>query len=278
MWMVERNSQTEPRLQFSSTVVEPTTFEPRQPFWTQLKAAIAAQTTKQVPAPLRHGDNVVVLTHALPPGGAERQWCYLAGELKRMGHNVDFVTLFPLEGDNTHYRSLLVHDGVRLTELVQRESEARELLAEAHSTLARIIAGGVTAGMSNPFGQQLHDLVDLCAAEASRCLCTARLLQRDCRDRRIAGAVVPQIVLSFRNYNPSNFSYLANDWFQPLYSLLAQSPSVLFTGNSRAANADYARWIGIDERRVKLVPNAIDVQALSVHVPQRRMSYGASLG
>ena len=79
----------------------------------------------------------------------------------------------------------------------------------------------------------------------------------------IAGAAgvlasVPQIVMSFRNYNPTRFSYLANDWYQPLYATLARSPRILFTGNSRASNADYAQWIGIDEHRVKLVPNALD--------------------
>jgi glycosyltransferase involved in cell wall biosynthesis len=30
------------------------------------------------------------------------------------------------------------------------------------------------------------------------------------------------------------------------------------TGNSRASNADYAQWIGVDERRIKLVMNAFD--------------------
>jgi glycosyltransferase involved in cell wall biosynthesis len=75
-------------------------------------------------------------------------------------------------------------------------------------------------------------------------------------------ASVPQIVMSFRNYNPTRFSYLANDWYQPLYALLARSPRILFSGNSRASNADYAQWMGIDEHRVKLVPNAIDVSGI----------------
>ena len=83
----------------------------------------------------------------------------------------------------------------------------------------------------------------------------------------IAGAAgvlasVPQIVMSFRNYNPTRFSYLANDWYQPLYATLARSPRILFTGNSRASNADYAQWMGIDERRVKLVPNALDAEKM----------------
>ncbi len=229
-------------------------------------------------APLRRGDKVVVLTHALPPGGAERQWCYLAGELKRMGHNVDFVTQFPLEGDNKHYLPLLASDGVKLTELAQTEAGEQEMIAVVHSTLERIISGDAAQGMENPFGQQLRDLVELFArlkprvvfAQLDSCnliSATAGLL-----------AGVPQIVLSFRNYNPSRFSYLANDWFQPLYALLSQSPSVLLTGNSRAANADYARWIGVDESRIRLVPNAIDSEALPLRRPDSLLELRQELG
>jgi asparagine synthase (glutamine-hydrolysing) len=278
LWMVERNSRTEPRLQFVSKVVAPVAFEQRPPFSKELKAAIATSANVLTHSPLRRGDNVVVFTHALPPGGAERQWCYLAGELKRMGHNVDFVTQYPLEGDNKHYLPLLASDGVRLTELAQREGSDQEMLAAVHSTLERIIAGDAVAGMKNPFGHQLRDLVELFArlkprvvfAQLDSCnliAATAGLL-----------AGVPQIVLSFRNYNPSRFSYLANDWFQPLYALLSQSPSVLLTGNSRAANADYARWIGVDESCVKLVPNAIDSEALAVRHPDSLSELRRQLG
>jgi glycosyltransferase involved in cell wall biosynthesis len=69
---------------------------------------------------------------------------------------------------------------------------------------------------------------------------------------------VPRIVLSFRNYNPSNFWYLQNDWFRPLYRALCLSPRILLAGNSTDANADYARWIGIPAGRVAFIPNAID--------------------
>ena len=133
-------------------------------------------------------------------------------------------------------------------------------------------------GMENPFGQQLRDLVELFArlkprvvfAQLDSCnliAATAGLL-----------ASVPQIVVSFRNYNPSRFSYLANDWFQPLYALISQSPSVLLTGNSRAANADYARWIGVDESRVKLVPNAIDSETLALRHPDSLLELRRQLG
>jgi glycosyltransferase involved in cell wall biosynthesis len=67
-------------------------------------------------------------------------------------------------------------------------------------------------------------------------------------------------VLSFRNYNPTNFAYLDKEWFLPLYRALLQSPSIVLSGNSRPANADYAAWLGVDPARVLLVPNSIDPQ------------------
>jgi glycosyltransferase involved in cell wall biosynthesis len=71
-------------------------------------------------------------------------------------------------------------------------------------------------------------------------------------------AGVPRIVMSFRNYNPTRFAYLANAWFQPLYATLARSPRVRLSGNSRAGNEDYAQWIGCSKEAVALVPNAIE--------------------
>jgi glycosyltransferase involved in cell wall biosynthesis len=248
------------------------------PFLTEVKAAIAASAANRTHAHLRRGDKIVVFTHALPPGGAERQWCYLAGELNRMGHNVDFVTQYPLEGDNKHYRPLLASDGVRLTELAQREGDDTNLLAAVYSTLERMIGGDSAAGMENPFGQQLRDLVELFERLKPRVV----FAQLDSCNLIAATAGlmagVPQIVMSFRNYNPTRFSYLANDWFQPLYALLAQSPSVVLTGNSRAANTDYARWIGVDESRVKLVPNAIDFDALAARQADSSLDLRRQLG
>ncbi|HVE88064.1 MAG TPA: glycosyltransferase, partial [Burkholderiaceae bacterium] len=268
VWMVKQDSRTRPRLPFASEVVAPLAFECLAALWPRLRAAIDAETGTQAYVPLRRGDTVVVLTHALPPGGAERQWCYLAGDLKRMGYNVEFVTLFRLEGDDKHYLPLLASDGVKLTELAQQKVEPQEALAAVHSALDGIMSTDAAAGVRDPFGQHLRDLVDLFVRLKPRVV----FAQLDyCNVIAAAAGLLtsaPQIVLSFRNYNPSSFSYLANDWFQPLYALLAQSPSVVLTGNSRAANVDYARWIGVDERRVKLVPNAIDAGALAVRHPE----------
>ena len=232
------------------------------PFLEKFNEAVASDDAVYPPPKLRLGDRVVVLTHALPPGGAERQWCYLAGELKKMGYDVHFVTLFPLEGQGAHYLSLLTNEGIGVTEL-DLKVDQRAPLKHLRSKLERISSGNLMAETENPFGPRLHALAQLFASLRPQVV----FAQLD-YSNLVAGtagilASVPRIVLSFRNYNPSRFSYLASDWYQPLYAALARSPRILLTGNSRASNADYAQWMGIDGRRVKLVPNAIDAATIS---------------
>jgi glycosyltransferase involved in cell wall biosynthesis len=69
---------------------------------------------------------------------------------------------------------------------------------------------------------------------------------------------IPRIVLSFRNYNPTNFAYLNNSEFLPTYRLLARSGAIRFTSNFVASGDDYADWIHIERSRITRVPNAID--------------------
>ena len=263
IWMVPINHSTRRRLRFVPQVIAPSMPERRPSFLEGLKATIAADPAVHRWPALKRGDRVVVLTHALPPGGAERQWCYLAGELKRMGYEVHFVTLFPLEGQSRHYLPLLASERIEVTELNQKFDQ-QGLLAALRSTLDRMRSQNFAAGIESPFGPRLHELTDLFARLKPRVV----FAQLDYANliAAMAGvlASVPRIVLSFRNYNPTHFSYLANDWYQPLYATLARSPRILLTGNSHASNADYARWIGIDERRVKLVPNALDASKLGL--------------
>ncbi|HVG03587.1 MAG TPA: asparagine synthase (glutamine-hydrolyzing), partial [Burkholderiaceae bacterium] len=278
MWMVRRTPRTERRLQYLSTLVPPVPYERCSSLMAELKAALQGGAGTRTHAPLRRGDTVIVLTHALPPGGAERQWCYLAGELKRMGYNVEFVTLWELEGENQHYLPLLTEQGVPLTQLARRQADERETLSLVYSALKRIVSGDPGIPIEHVFGLHLRDLAELFRRLKPR----AVFAQLDYCNLLAAAAgvlaAVPQTVLSFRNYNPSRFSYLSKDWFQPLYALLVRSPSVLLTGNSDAANLDYAQWIGIDASRIELVPNAIDVDAPTTRQPRPLAELRRELG
>lgn len=260
-----------------TAATRPISYQSRSSLMSELRTAIKTAPARTL-APLHRSDSLVVLTHALPPGGAERQWCYLAGELKRQGYDVHFVTLWRVEGENSHYLPLLLREGVELTELPRRELDPSDTLAGVHIAVDRIFSGNSAGVIEDPFGSHVKELVELFTRLKPR----AVFAQLDYCNLAAAAAgtlaQVPQIVLSFRNYNPSRFPHFAQDWFQPWYALIVQSPTVVLTGNSRAANADYAQWIGVAPSHIKLIPNAVDVPALTseqqTEVDQMRREHG----
>ena len=58
----------------------------------------------------------MVCTHSLPPGGAERQWVYLAQALSEAGYVVIFVTYEPLADSNAHYLPVLQASGIEVVD------------------------------------------------------------------------------------------------------------------------------------------------------------------
>jgi glycosyltransferase involved in cell wall biosynthesis len=77
----------------------------------------------------------------------------------------------------------------------------------------------------------------------------------------LAGA--RRVLLSFRNQNPTNLPSLYQPWLRDYYQLLARSPRIVLTGNSRAGNDDYAGWLGIDPQRVRTIHNGFAPESFS---------------
>jgi asparagine synthase (glutamine-hydrolysing) len=222
---------------------------------------------------LQPGDSLVVITHALPPGGAERQWIYLAQSLAALRYKVTFVTYESLDGANGHYLPMLEQSGIALIDAAALSAEQlwQELqdvpnlhnAVEANLTgdakcLLRVMSAIAMAKPKAIFAQLDHP--NVVAAVAGRIL------------------GIQRIVVSFRNYNPTNFPYLKGHTFLPSYKLIAESGAVRFTSNFSGAGEDYADWIGIDRSRVSTIPNAVDVEALQTPSAQQLQCTAASLG
>jgi glycosyltransferase involved in cell wall biosynthesis len=228
------------------------------------------------PAPqvnLASGAPVVVLTHALPAGGAERQWCYLAHSLKKLGFAVTFVVTEELGRQNSHYLPLLRDAGIEVVEIAaQSPAEVVDRLPKGPR------AGALLGAQGNPFHVDIHLLCALLRKLNPQVV----IAQLDSTNILAAIAAhladVPRVVLSFRNYNPSNFSYLDNDWFRPCYQAACLSGRTVLVGNSTDANRDYAQWIGIPEARVHWVPNAIDEKDFAAAAPPALAGLRAELG
>ena len=217
--------------------------------------------------------HIVLLTHGLSPGGAERQWCYLAIGLKRLGYNITFVTCDWLEGELAHYKQLLTSHGIAPYEL------GRISIASLIRTLANYPnARTLLAPEATPFWIRLIQLVTL----LDHVRPIGLLAQLDPINilAGIAGTMTrtPKIIMSFRNVNPSHFSYLRNDWFLPAYRALIKNPAVILSGNSRSGNKDYAQWIGVSPKKVSYVGNAIDSGMTGYLADQAPFQIGAQDG
>src|SRR5205085_361493 len=207
------------------------------------------------------GDTVVVCTHSLPPGGAERLWVYLAQTLKEAGYDVVFVTFEPLRETNSHYKPWLEQAGVPLVDA--SNVSAWELLQHLPTD-----ALAISILQSDIIPQRIKIQLLSLARVLNRIKPKAIIAQLDIPNLLAAFAAhlsdIPMSVMSFRNYNPTNFPYIDEPWLLPAYQMLSKSKRVFFSGNHRDANRDYAEWIGILPERVAFIPNAIDAASFQL--------------
>jgi glycosyltransferase involved in cell wall biosynthesis len=202
---------------------------------------------------LERGDRVAVCTWGLGPGGAERQWVYLARDLQSAGYDVIFVTFCSLLGQDGHYAPLLSQYKIPLFD-ASKLSES-ELLSGLRimPQMKRLIEGARIAWV--------EPIIRLSTA-FDRLKPKALFLQLD--DPNILGGVagifcgIPRIVVSFRNQNPTRIEWINQDWYFEGYRLLARSEAVRFVANSEHGGKDYADWIGLTRERVHFIANTID--------------------
>jgi glycosyltransferase involved in cell wall biosynthesis len=202
---------------------------------------------------LSPGDRIAVCTHALPAGGAERQWVYLAAGLKELGYQPVFVTYGSIEGANGHYLADLRASAIE-------HFSANNVNPLKHYEEIGDMAGLLSVAKTLPGGCRTTFIK--VAAAFNTIKPKAVIAQLDQPNLVFACAAlllgIKRVVASFRNYNPTNFDYLNVPWFLPVYRNVARSGAVRFTSNFRGAGDDYADWIGMDRSRVTVIPNAID--------------------
>jgi asparagine synthase (glutamine-hydrolysing) len=197
---------------------------------------------------LRAGDKIVVFTHGLVSGGAERQWVYLAKGLAELGYTVTFVTSGRLEGQNRHYLALLKSTGV---EIISAAGQPFDI--ESYEFLRR-------------FPCHFLDVRNIAEVAALFRALNPKVVFTQLDTTNIGAAVaafvadIPGVVMSFRNYNPTNFPQWAPHWpwMEFGYRTLVGSRRIGLTGNFRAANDDYARWLDVPPAAIATIPNALD--------------------
>jgi asparagine synthase (glutamine-hydrolysing) len=197
---------------------------------------------------LNVGDKIVVFTHGLVSGGAERQWVYLAKGLAELGYDVTFVISGKLEGQNAHYLDLLERTGVEII-----SASGQPLDAESHEFMRK-------------FPCAFLDMQNIAEVAAVFRALKPKVVFTQLDTTNIGGAAaafvsdIPGVVMSFRNHNPTHFPQWAPHWpwMEFGYRSLVGSPRIRLTGNFKGANEDYARWLDVPRSTITTIPNAID--------------------
>jgi glycosyltransferase involved in cell wall biosynthesis len=76
-------------------------------------------------------------------------------------------------------------------------------------------------------------------------------------------AGVPRAVVDLRGFNPTWFETRALGSIRAAMRVLARRADVFFVTNSTPGGEDYQRWLGVRFAQWRVVPNAVDVDALS---------------
>jgi glycosyltransferase involved in cell wall biosynthesis len=242
-----------------------------QEFLEKLDNHIASDNKKINLVQDSNNKRVMVFTHALTAGGAERQWCYVAVELKKKGYDPVVVLMSGKNPETVHYLPILEQNNVDYLYLGEPE-----IIGAVNDFLGprlekKISVPDVFFHLPQLFLDKDNSFpyyIPLLIYAIRDIQPGAILCQLD--PTNILGAIagllmgIPNILLSFRNYNPTNFSYLYQDWFDHYYKIIIKSERVVLSGNSTLGNQDYANWLGIDSKRINLLKNIVPREELIV--------------
>jgi glycosyltransferase involved in cell wall biosynthesis len=189
----------------------------------------------------------------LGPGGAERQLYNLCSSMGDQGYDVTVFTVNPLVPPHDHYRRGLEQHGVKVRHAGEQFREAFASVYYGDVRLKRHLL------QSTP-PQVRHEVLDLVG---ELLILRPHVLHCWLDATNIVGAIagylagIDRIVISTRNVNPTHFPRFCMPWFRPWYRILANSARVRFIANSRAGARDYARWLGIEMDRFRVIQNGL---------------------
>jgi len=203
---------------------------------------------------------IIFILPNLSPGGAERQACNLIIQLKRRGFEVKLFVLLATVGDGGHYAYLLekekieiinvsnVHERINISEILQVLPQENLAILGHPSYFVRNQLLPVFTHIFNENPAMVVCLLDIANLAGG----IAALL-----------AGVPKVVISFRNINPTFFSFYQK-WYYRYYQSLIPAPNLVLTGNSIFGNENYAKWLKISAGKINLLRNGIEFSRLNI--------------
>lgn len=218
-----------------------------------------------------NNNKVILLCGSLGPGGAERQITYTAcGLAERTGHDIIVASRY-LEPPGDFYKKTIEKAGVSVKAIpsfleggADQKIQALDRILNKYSKIGfkyicrEIIATAIFLHKERP--GVVHCWMDATNVSAG-----------------IAAQIVgiPRIIVSGRSMAPDNFN-IFQPYMKPGYEHLQKNGSPIFLNNSQAGADDYARWLGIDSGKIKVIHNGFDFPApySDVKISEFRKTHG----
>lgn len=212
----------------------------------------AMRLSAQRPAWEGKAGRVAMIIGTLGPGGAERQLVTLARAFVNRGQGrCRAVTIREPSGNDGHHLDALdaaaeLHRSLPLDLRAAFDWLDREDLDHVRLVLPPELCGDVAALLQVLRRLQpavVHAWLDWSSVVAG-----------------LAAMLLPvrRIVLSTRNVGPHNFPTLDQPFFREMYRILLRDPRVRLINNSSAGADDYARWLDVPRRSIRVVRNGVD--------------------
>jgi glycosyltransferase involved in cell wall biosynthesis len=207
----------------------------------------------------------VIVVTSLIAGGAERQAILLAKQLVSDGWEVFLVCLKKLDGEHGHYTSELIALNVTVFELEKVKTSRDPCFSDS----LNLEASRIVSLLPNHIGTLVEPLSRL--LEKQKPMFVHALLDHANIITALAGTLagVPSIGISFRNGRPSYFEF-CELWFKKYYHHSIKFPWIKLSGNSPWGNEDYADWLGISARSIKLTPNGVECERFKPDLDKRK--------
>ncbi|WP_097460538.1 glycosyltransferase [Mangrovitalea sediminis] len=219
-------------------------------------------------------NRVALWNYALAKGGAERQLVLLALGLRKLGWEVDFITIGKDQPKTDSWANEMRLAGVNRF-ILPTQRDYLSIVEE--DSRERAIASYLGPYFVLP---ALHEMVATATILWDR---KPELLISYLDYSNIVAAIaavasgVPKILMSGRNVAPSQFPGLRGfpikkHELKGVYRSLLELPGVYLCNNSQSGAESYRRWLGLasDSGKISVVPNAVSTPVSSVHSDVRK--------
>lgn len=227
-----------------------------------------------LPAPAFDPNHVMIIVSTLGPGGAERQVVTTLLELKRTTKlRFTLVCIFLDQEWQRFFLPQITQAGIEVVELLRAPTgpgafdpalQARfdDVFAKLPPNLGDIRQYAATLLRHRP--GVLHLWMD----------------ETSCKGGLAAlAAGVPRIIMSARSVAPHHFGFY-HQYLLEAYRTILRRADTLLLNNSRAGARDYAQWLGVRERRIRVIHNGFHFEDLPDAAGRctRRSEFRARLG